>query len=77
MRRRGAAWALRSRGGHGRGGRCSGSAPYAWMTLTSLKTLPELLAAPLAPWPKRAPVRRLPRGLRDAAPSLAISSTPW
>lgn len=25
--------------------------PYAWMTLTSLKTLPEIVAAPTYPWP--------------------------
>lgn len=27
--------------------------PYAWMTLTSLKTLPEIVEAPLAPLPRR------------------------
>jgi len=26
--------------------------PYAWMAITSLKTLPELLRAPTAPWPE-------------------------
>lgn len=58
---------------------CAWLGPYAWMTLTSFKTLPEIVEAPLAPFPRalqldayREVVRTLPL-LRLFAITVAVA----
>jgi sn-glycerol 3-phosphate transport system permease protein len=45
--------------------------PYAWMVITSFKTLPEIVANPTAPWPKRLD----PGAYREVQSAIPVART--